>query len=435
MEGIPKETDRTMARLKSEQARSLWTRTVLRYLAVLIAFTLAYAGFGILFGEAFTARIGDWFADSTSNWNYMAIDDFRNMWSYGLVDIDHLQLLEVEGTDMIAFRDLSVYRAFKDLKVVFIALGYVFFAALITVFFLRRPIKLIDRITLAIASPDLPKGATPHLPETLGPLQTELELLQARIAQSELAARDAEERKNELVTYLAHDIRTPLTSVLGYLELICDAEGLDPDKQRTFAGAALSKAERLESLVEELFEITRYNMQTIPIERESLDMELLCQQIAEEFYPQARAKDITIAVEAQEGIVAFLDSARIGRALENIMRNAIVHADRGSTIILRAHAEKGTLVLSITDRGKEIAPEHLSHIFERFYRGDPSRSQESGGAGLGLAIAKEIVEAHGGTIRATSELGTATFGINVPQSVFPTGSADSERGDQASLTL
>jgi len=168
----------------------------------------------------------------------------------------------------------------------------------ITIVFMRKPVRAVDEISSVISSPGLTKGESIELPGNLKTTQTEHELLQMRIIRDEMAAKVAEERKNELVTYLAHDIRTPLTSVRGYLELISEADGMSAERQREFAGRALLKADRLESLVEELFEITRYNMQNIPIERENLDVGLLCQQIAEEFVSASAIRNLAIEVDA-----------------------------------------------------------------------------------------------------------------------------------------
>lgn len=404
-----------MARFKSEQARALWFQTVLRYIGALAAFTVAYLAFLLLFGESISAKLGNWIADSTSSWNYANADDFNSMWASGVVVHSNLQVIETADTGTVAFRDLWAYNMLKDLKPLVIALVYMLCAALITIYFLRKPLHLIDDVSRALSDPDLPKGGQIRLPEDLKPTQSELELLQARIEQSERAAKESEDRKNELVAYLAHDIRTPLTSVLGYLDLICDTEGIAPERQHAFATAALAKAQRLEGLVEELFEITRYNTQNIPIEREQLDVELLCQQVAEEFYPQASAKGIEINVDVEDGLSAFMDSSRMGRAIENVVKNAIAHASENSKIAIKASEEGDKISISVTNVGKEISPEHLEHIFERFYRGDNARNQDAGGAGLGLAIAKEIVEAHDGTIKATNELGTTVFEIDVPQ--------------------
>lgn len=460
-----------MARLKTEQARSMWTRLVIRYVLVLVAFTVIYGILLVTFGNALARSIGNQVADSTSDWHYLTASEFNDRVLSGALDTTNLQVIELgtiedyyaglgmsipegvsdnaaagamaagvprddldaweslseeeqykilsqEGEDvMIAYRDLRVYNDIKPLKPLVILALYVIGLFIITVFFMRRPMRAVDAISDAIASPGLVKGEAVTLPRGLKTTQSELELLQSRILRNEMEAKAAEERKNELVTYLAHDIRTPLTSVRGYLELISEGEGMSAERQRDFAGRALVKADRLESLVEELFEITRYNMQNIPIERERLDVSLLCAQVAEEFYPQAQTRGLSIEVDVQAGLDAFLDSSRMGRVLENIVKNAIAHASAGTSIVMAASADEDAdeVVLSVSNVGKEISPEHLEHVFDRFYRGDAARGQATGGAGLGLAIAKEIVEAHGGSIVATSEGGLTTFTMRLPR--------------------
>lgn len=456
-----------MARLKTDQARSIWMRLVVGYFAAVIVFTFAFLGFGLLFGKETTAIIGDKIADATAPWAHVPIEQFNDMIMAGDLDTSNLQVVEqgspamslspdtfekyeseaiANGTIaessagfvdnasaykietphvMIAYRDLTEYNRLKELKFPAIVLLYLICLLVITVVFMRKPVRAVDAVAGAIAAPELARGEHVQLPAKLKPTQTELDLLQMRIVSNEKAAREAEERKNELVTYLAHDIRTPLTSVLGYLELMSEEDCLPPDKRREFASRAFAKAERLQSLVEELFEITRYNMQTIPIEREELDVGLLCQQVAEEFYPQAQARGLVIEVDAQAGLMALLDASRMGRVLENLVKNALAHATPGTVIYVRASREEhvtgsvsgGTtrypLVISVTNQGKEIAPEHLEHVFDRFYRGDVARGQNTGGAGLGLAIAQEIVEAHGGGIAVDSSEGTTSFTITL----------------------
>lgn len=463
-----------MARLKTEQARSMWMRLLIRYILVLVAFTLVYAIVLVSFGNAISREIGNRIADATSDWHYVSVDEFNDMMLGGRLLPSDLQVIElgsyqdalgsgvsdvavpnesstgqvsadggvtpgddastltqaekekileengipVEGTPMIAYRDLSTYRDLKVFKPIVAVIIYVIGLFVITLLFMRRPVRAVDSIADALASPGLTKGEPVELPKNLKTTQSELELLQMRIIRNEMEAKAAEERKNELVTYLAHDIRTPLTSVRGYLELISEGEGMSAERQRDFAGRALVKADRLESLVEELFEITRYNMQNIPIERENLDVGLLCQQIAEEFYPQAQSRDLAIEVDASVGLTAFWDSSRMGRVLENVLKNAMVHASANSAVTIRAMQDgqnDGAIILSVSNQGKEISPEHLEHVFDRFYRGDTARGQTTGGAGLGLAIAKEIVEAHGGEIRAESEDGLTTFTIRLPR--------------------
>lgn len=464
-----------MARLKTEQARSMWMRLLIRYILALVAFTLVYAIVLVSFGNAISREIGNRIADATSDWHYVSVDEFNDLVVSGQLNSSNLQVIELgpysnyrdtlgagasagvssaltneastdqglsledntstltqsekqkilqeqglpdDKTPIVAYRDLSTYNDLKLLKPLVAIALYMIGLLVITVLFMRKPVRAVDEISNAVSSPGLTKGDPVELPKNLKTTQSELELLQMRIIRDEMAAKAAEERKNELVTYLAHDIRTPLTSVRGYLELISEADGMSAERQREFAGRALLKADRLESLVEELFEITRYNMQNIPIERENLDVGLLCQQIAEEFYPQAQSRDLAIEVDAEEGLTAFWDSSRMGRVLENVLKNAMVHASANSAVTIRAmqDGQNGdAIILSVSNQGKEISPEHLEHVFDRFYRGDTARGQATGGAGLGLAIAKEIVEAHGGEIKAESEGGLTTFTIRLPR--------------------
>ena len=460
-----------MARLKTEQARSMWTRLVIRYVLALVVFTVIYAVMLVTLGSGISRALGNYIVDSTSEWHYVSVYELNDLMLSGQLDSSNLQVIELgpygsyrdtlgagasagagsamsngqglslednastltqsekqkilqeqglpdDETPIVAYRDLSTYNDLKLLKPLVAIALYMIGLLVITIVFMRKPVRAVDEISSVISSPGLTKGESIELPRNLKTTQSELELLQMRVIRDEMAAKVAEERKNELVTYLAHDIRTPLTSVRGYLELISEADGMSAERQREFAGRALLKADRLESLVEELFEITRYNMQNIPIERENLDVGLLCQQIAEEFYPQAQSRNLAIEVDAPVGLTAFWDSSRMGRVLENVLKNAMVHGSSDSTVTIRAMQDgqdDDVIILSVSNQGKEISPEHLEHVFDCFYRGDTARGQATGGAGLGLAIAKEIVEAHGGEITAESEGGLTTFTIRMPR--------------------
>lgn len=165
-------------------------------------------------------------------------------------------------------------------------------------------------------------------------------------------------------------------------------------------------------MMEEFFEITRYNLGAIPVEREATDVGLLVGQVADELRFAAEARDVGLATEVPEGMEALVDPAKMARVLENLVRNAISFADRGTCVRCRGWREGEGVALSVEDQGREIAPAHLKSIFEKFYRADAARG--GGGAGLGLAIAKEIVEAHGGTIEAASADGLTTFTVRLP---------------------
>ena len=206
------------------------------------------------------------------------------------------------------------------------------------------------------------------------------------------------QRKNDLITYLAHDLKTPLTSVLGYLTLLDEAPDMPEVQKEKYTRIALEKAERLEGLIEEFFEITQYNLQNIFLEKEDLDLSYMLMQMTEEFYP----------------VLAAADPDRLARVFNNILKNAVAYSYPNTTITVRASQNKDKILLSFENHGKNIPKEKLDSIFEKFFRLDSSRRSNTGGAGLGLAIAKEIVELHGGRIFAKSQDEKVTFTVELP---------------------
>ena len=221
-------------------------------------------------------------------------------------------------------------------------------------------------------------------------------------------------RKNELVAYLAHDLKTPLTSVIGYISLLKEAPDMPVEQRAKYTNIALEKALRLESLINEFFDITRYNLQEIVLEEETFDLGYMLIQMADEFYPvlEQHGKSITIHAEGDLPIAA--DSAKLARVFNNILKNAVAYSYDNTEIEIHAEKQDNTIHVSISNFGKTIPKQKLDMIFEKFYRLDDARSTNTGGAGLGLAIAKEIVVAHGGTISVTSEKQVTTFTVELP---------------------
>lgn len=313
-----------------------------------------------------------------------------------------------------AARDLSTYYAIRSMKVPFAIVVYLIGVIVVIVLTLNRSLSYFTKLSNALSDPHLIEGGKVELPKELTIASQQLELLQTKVRDHEQAAVMAEQRKNEMVAYLAHDIRTPLTSVVGYLSLLAESPDLPIEKRAEYAGIALAKAERLETLVEEFFEITRYNLDSIVLERETIDVALFLDQVVDEFGIAAQERDIKITTIAPEGEHAFLDPSKMARALGNVMKNAISYADAKSEIVLSAIIEGETLIIATSNTGREISKTHLEAIFERFYREDASRGQGAN-AGLGLAITREIVEAHGGTIVAESTNGRTTFTMRIPK--------------------
>lgn len=429
MHAIAKQTD--------EQTRILRIKLLGRMTLLLVLWTALFALLCVFFELYLSNALGNRIADATSHWMYVsqttdkATDTQSNAdpWSeleYGSgeaarayddlaaqVGSENVQLMITEdGT--IAMRDLSFYNALRQAKIPVAIVLYAIGIIVIIVRTLNRSLHYFSKLSGALADAHLIEGGTITLPEELTISSQQIEILQKKIHDHEQAAVMAEQRKNELVAYLAHDIRTPLTSVVGYLSLLAESPDLPREKRAEFAGIALSKAERLESLVEEFFEIARYNLDAILLERENVDIALFLDQVTDEFGIIAKDRGITITTIAPENEQVFIDSSKMARALGNIVKNAIAYADPQSEVILSAIVNESDIVLSTTNKGREISRVHLESIFERFYREDTSRGQ-NGNAGLGLAIAREIVEAHGGTIVAKSAKGTTTFTIRVPK--------------------
>lgn len=228
------------------------------------------------------------------------------------------------------------------------------------------------------------------------------------------AAGQEQKRKKDLVAFLAHDLKTPLTSVVGYLTLLRDKPGLFPAERERYTAVALEKARRLESLLEEFFDISRMELHQDVDKWEKVQLTLLLEQITDEFYPLLEDKDLKLEAEIAPGLAAMGDADKLARVFDNVLRNAVSYSHHGETIRLTAALEEGKVHIRIANRGLGIPEKELSNIFDRFYRLDAARSTRTGGAGLGLAIAKEIVDDHGGSIAAESTGEDTIFHIVLP---------------------
>ena len=221
-------------------------------------------------------------------------------------------------------------------------------------------------------------------------------------------------KKNDLIAYLAHDLKTPLTSVVGYLSLLEEAPDMPVDQKAKYAHIALNKALRLETLINEFFDITRYNLHEVSLEKECIDLSYMLNQIADEFYPVLQAHKNTVEVEVGDSLTVNADPNKLARVFNNIMKNAIAYSYVNTPIKIMAVVKDNSVWVSFTNSGKTIPKRKLESIFEKFYRLDDARSSNTGGAGLGLAIAKEIVVQHGGNITARSENEITTFVVELP---------------------
>lgn len=252
------------------------------------------------------------------------------------------------------------------------------------------------------------------LPPEMSAIETKLNTMRRTLERRELEARMAEQRKNDLVVYLAHDIRTPLTSVIGYLSLLDELPDMPMEQRARYVHITLDKAKRLDLLINEFFEITRYNLQEIALEKETIDLYYMLVQMVDEFYPTLETNGNTAKLAADENLTVFADPVKLARVFNNILKNAIAYSYKGSEIVISAESTEKEVLIYIRNRGKTIPEKKLESIFEKFYRLDDSRTSNTGGAGLGLAIAKEIVTLHGGTITAQSKDELTTFCVRLP---------------------
>lgn len=221
-------------------------------------------------------------------------------------------------------------------------------------------------------------------------------------------------RKNDLIAYLAHDLKTPLTSVIGYLSLLDEAPDMPADQKAKYVNIALDKAQRLEKLINEFFEITRYNLQQMELEEETIDLYYMLLQMTDEFYPLLHAHGNTTKLQVDENMTVYGDSVKLARVFNNILKNAIAYSYRDTVIEIWAESTKKEVRINFRNHGKTIPAQKLNAVFDRFFRMDEARTTNAGGAGLGLAIAKEIVTLHGGAITAKSEKELTTFCVSLP---------------------
>ncbi len=279
----------------------------------------------------------------------------------------------------------------------------------------KKSKQMMNQITNAMQQVLLSNQNLPALPQEYEEFKIQLMQLKAMEQHSRQLAQAEMQRKNDLITYLAHDLKTPLASVVGYLCLLNEAPDMPEKQKEKYTNVALQKAYRLEELINEFFDITRFNLQSLVLNKEKINLSLMLRQMADEFYPMLVPKGRKAAVHvAPEDLTLTGDADKLARVFNNILKNAIAYSFENSVIDISATQQDKNIVIIFTNHGEPIPPQKLDTIFEKFYRLDSSRSSNTGGAGLGLAIAKEIVTAHGGTITAESDSERTMFTVKLP---------------------
>ncbi len=230
------------------------------------------------------------------------------------------------------------------------------------------------------------------------------------------AERNAEKQKNDLITNVAHDLRTPLTTIVGYLELIKNNLQLSPDDIQKYSTVAYEKSKRLQAMMDDLFEFTSLDQANVRVHMTTINISELIMQLVDEFYPTFQEHDLEPIIHiSSPNLLIKGDGQLIARVFDNLLSNAVKYGDDHNRIHVDVINDEQTVTIKIMNYGTPINKEDLPYIFDKFFRSDSSRSSQTGGTGLGLAIAKNIVQIHNGNILATSHKDKTTFVVSLPR--------------------
>ena len=316
-----------------------------------------------------------------------------------------LSISEKEA-DLIYFKIVTVNMQF------ILALVIIIFVFLLFHMLLDTYKRYFDEVVTGIDKLMEERAAISLSPE-LESVEHKLADVKRTLAERADKAKRAEQQKNDLVVYLAHDIKTPLTSVIGYLSLLDETPDMPDEEKAKYIHTAWEKANRLRNLVNEFFEITRSHSEALPLQKTKVDLYYMIAQISDELYPQLNACEKIIENHVDEDISVYGDSDKLARVFNNILKNAISYSEENSVIKVSARELSEWTVIQFENDG-EIPEDKLNVIFDKFCRLSNARLSETGGSGLGLAIAKNIIVLHGGQIKAESSNGRTAFIIEIP---------------------
>ncbi|MEK1304612.1 HAMP domain-containing histidine kinase [Limosilactobacillus fermentum] len=244
---------------------------------------------------------------------------------------------------------------------------------------------------------------------------TSVNALVDTITQAMQEERASEKSKDELITNVSHDLRTPLTSIIGYLGLIEDHQYQSEEDIVKYSHIAYDKAKQMKNLVEDLFEYTKVQQHGAPVNLMTVDLGQLLEQVGASFELEADKKGMAINVSCEPTpLLITADPEKLGRLFSNLVANALKYGHGASYIHLTAKQLGEKVVITVADDGEKIPAESVKHLFERFYRVESSRNKATGGTGLGLAIVQSIVELHHGSVTARSDDQETAFVVTLP---------------------
>lgn len=243
--------------------------------------------------------------------------------------------------------------------------------------------------------------------------QKKVESLLAKRSVSEEVSAQKKEHKNELLMYLAHDLKTPLTSMIGYINHILDHH-LNEEQEASSLAIAHSKANRLNELIDEFSEVLRYDDKVSQLDVTHIDLTMMLKQQLVGFYPLLEGKGLKLKEEIPQDMLIDGDYDKLQRVFDNLMRNAINYAKPDTTIYITVTKQEQGIQLLYRNKAEDMKEQAVAHLFDKFYRAQSARSSSSGGAGLGLAIAREIMQLHHGDIHAELDGDEISFYLHLP---------------------
>ena len=317
-----------------------------------------------------------------------------------------LFMADIVGVEVVAL--------LRSMKVPGAMLLYIIGVIWICVRTSTKYVRYVDAISTSLTSLVDEDAEVLSFPAELKDIEIALKDVKYALAKNEKLAREAEQQKSDLLVFLAHDLRTPLTSVIGYLTLLHENPDMPPEQRVKYVDITVEKAYRLEELLNEFFDITRMNLQSMVLSKTKVDLTMMLYQIADEFYPVLAEKGLTAVLDIESGLKVMADADKLARVFDNLLRNAVAYSYENTCVCIEAFREPDGIWVRVNNQGDEVPPEKLELIFQKFYRADNARSTKTGGAGLGLAISKEIVELHDGIIQVSSRGHEMRFAIRLP---------------------
>lgn len=251
--------------------------------------------------------------------------------------------------------------------------------------------------------------------DEIGEIAGRINEMTEQINQLIKSERDALQSNKDLIACVAHDLRTPITSVKGYLDLALDTKHYDLEQRQKYVRIAQTKANRLVYLIHDLFNYTKLTSGEIILHRSKIDLVQLVEQMVEEFYPLFQEEELECTTKYNISYLEMnMDGELIARAVQNLLSNAIKYGKDGKHVYVELECLEQEVQIRVTNYGLVIPEESIKHLFDKFYRVERSRNVKTGGTGLGLNIAQEIVHLHGGRIQVTSGASGTCFTIALP---------------------